>query len=68
MSLKDGAPKGCFYAALLIALGKDHALARLAGEDTGHHFVGSRVGNTTHRHFIFFGDLIFEFRVAAKAH
>lgn len=57
-----------FYAALLIALGKDHALARLASEDTGHDFVGSRVGNTTHRHFIFFSDLIFEFRVAAEAH
>ena len=57
-----------FHAVLLIALGEDHALAGLAGEDTGHHFVSSRVGNTTHRHFIFFGDLIFEFRVAAEAH
>ena len=57
-----------FYAALLIALGKDHALASLASEDTRHDFVGSRVGNTTHRHFIFFGDLIFEFGIAAEAH
>ena len=52
----------------LIALGKYHALAGLASKDTGHHFINSCVGNTTHGHFIFFSDLILEFRVAAEAH
>ena len=57
-----------FHTVLLIALGKDHALAGLTGEDTRHHFVSSSVGNTTHSNFIFFGDLMFEFRFAAESH